>query len=280
MKDEVLDSYLEKWLLARPVQRLAMPYVDRTTQRGHLALAALEHAWIEAAYDIREPDVVRVKLNWWVEELAAAAPGGGRHPLTRALFASPGSERIERTCLLAPVQAALAQAGSPTPPDHAALVSRARAFHGALGRLETQWWFGAQASPERAQSSAVADHLLQATIALAEHRDRDSLALPMSCLARHGLDRDALESDSPARRAAVREHLQVIRHLVRQAQGQGGPLSVFRDLQLRENARRLDRALRARDPLAVLQARANGMTVGSAWRAWSAARASRRQVRD
>jgi phytoene synthase len=114
-----LQSYLDKWLAARPAQRVAMPYVRTPELAGHLALAALEHEWTDAAHGIREPQVAQAKLHWWAEELAGAAFSGGRHPLTQALFAAPRTGEIDLALWLAPLEAAMSQVEAATPADFA-----------------------------------------------------------------------------------------------------------------------------------------------------------------
>lgn len=277
MSDAALQDYLDKWLAAQPAQRLAMPFVEAPAFAGHRALAALEQEWIDAAYGIREPQVAHVKLNWWAEELAGAPAGGGRHPLTQVLFAAPQAARIELSHWLAPIQAAMGQVDIASPADFTEQCERARAFHGALARLETAWWFGTDADPARAEALAVLDHLLHVTAQLEHHRDRECLALPMERLARHGLDRPSLAHDSPTRRAAVREQLDAIAELQARAGTLSGPLSLFRGLQMRENRRLLRRARRASDPLARLQSARMRPAPGSVFRAWAAARDWRRR---
>ncbi len=280
MSDAALQSYLDKWLKARPSRRLAMPFVEEGRYAGHLALAALEQEWLDAAYGIREPQVAQVKLHWWIEELAGAPAGGGRHPLTQALFAAPQAARVDPVHWLAPVQAAMAQLEAPTPADFAEQCARAQAFHGALARLETRWWFGADADAGQAEAQAVIDHLLQAAAQLQRDHEHERLAVPMSRLARHGLDRSALSRDTPARRAALREQLNDIDGLRRDALTRSGPLSLFRGLQMRENERVLRRAMTAADPLARLQQSRARPAPGSVFRAWAAARAWRRHSPD
>ena len=280
MSESALHSYLEKWLAAQPAQRLALPFVEDPAFAGHLALAALEQEWIEAAYGIREPQVAQVKLNWWAEELAGAPAGGGRHPLTQALFAAPQAGQVELADWLAPIRAAMAQLDAPTPADFAEQRVRAEAFHGAIAQLETRWWFGADADPSRAGVHAVVDHLLHVTARLDQYREHERLPLPMARLARHGLDRSALASDSPARRNAVREQLRDIAGLLRPVRDSRAPLSLFRGLQMRENGRLLRRARRAGDPLARLQSGRAKPAPASVFRAWSAAREWRRRADD
>nr|WP_244962471.1 phytoene synthase [Oleiagrimonas soli] len=265
---------------AQPAQRLALPFLDASAQAGHLALAALEQEWIDAAYGIHEAHVAQVKLNWWAEELAGAAASGGRHPLTQILFAAPQIERIELADWLAPIQAAMAQHEWPSASDFGEQRARAEALHGALARLESAWWFGDATKAARASDVAVADHLLHDLIQLDVAETRERLPLPMARLARHGLDRASLQHDSEARRAAVRDQLDDIAKLMQATDKASLPLTLFRGLQMRENKRLLRRARRNADPLARLREARVKPAPGSVFRAWAAARDWRRQSGD
>jgi phytoene synthase len=280
VSETAFSSHLDKWLATHPAQRLAMPYLDEAEHAGHLALAALEHEWIEAAYGVREPQVAAVKLNWWAEELAGAPASGGRHPLTRALFSARESERVTLAHWLAPVQAALGQQDLPTAADYGQQLGQAEGLHGALARLETLWWYGPGSAPARAERVAALDHLLYAAAQLDFRADRERLALPMARMARHGLDRDGLRNDSSARRDALRAQLCDIEQGYREAASMPGPLSLFRGLDMRENRRLLCRARRADDPLQALQKGFSRPAAGSVFRAWSAARAWRRAAQE
>lgn len=280
MSAQAIQSYVDKWLAAHPALRVAMPFLDAQTHAGHLALAALEHEWVEAAYGVREPQVAQVKLNWWAEELAGAPASGGRHPLTQALFAAPEIERVTLEHWLTPIQAALSQHDQPTAADFTRQLQQAQVFHGAIARLETVWWFGSEADPARAERLAALDHLLYATALIEQRSEHERLALPMARLARHGLDRDALGHDSPERRAALHTHLADLAQAQRAAMRLPGPLSLFRGLDMRENQRLLRRAQRASRPLQRLRADYARPGAGTVFRARAAARAWRHSQTD
>lgn len=276
MSDPALQSHIEKWLAAHPAQQLSLPFVRAEWRDTRLAMAALEQELITAAYGISEPQVAATKLNWWAEELSGATVSGGRHPLVQALFADDAVRRIDAGMWLAPVMAALKQLDVATAPDFATQLDTAETFHGALAALETRLWFGANADPAHAARIATLDHLLHAVTRLKENASAERLPLPMSRLARHGLDRESLADDSPQRREAIREQLADLLAAWRQARRQPGPLSVFRGLDARLGQHWLHKALRADKPLARLrrvQERQTGL--GTLRRAWSAARASR-----
>jgi phytoene synthase len=277
MSDAALGSYLDKWLAVQPQQRIALGFVDPAVRDGHVALAALEQEIIAAAYAIREPQVAAVKLNWWAEELAGAAVSGGRHPLTKLLFAQAVARTIPVNVWLAPVLAAMGQLEEGTSADFASQVAATSQLHAALAALETHWWFGPDADASRAASIATHAHLLNALMRLDEDVERERLPLPMARLAKFGLTRVLLRKDSPARRDAIKAQLRDLADGFAAAAVGTAPLSVFRAVESDDARHLARRALRAAEPLGVLQNRpASGFRV--LWQAWRAARAWRRRL--
>ncbi|CAM5561852.1 phytoene synthase [Rhodanobacter lindaniclasticus] len=275
----VLQGFIDKWLAAQPQQRVALAFVDGGRHPGHVALAALEQELLSAAYGIREAQVAAAKLGWWAEELAGATASGGRHPLTQVLFDDERGHAIATELWLAPVLAAMAQLEQGTAADYAAQLQAATPLHGALAALETAWWYGAEASPERAARLAVLNHLLHALLRLDADAERDRLPLPMARLARHGLDRAQLRRPGAARQQAIKAQLKDLLGDWRAADALHGPLSVFRALESRHARALAHRASGAADALATLQAGQSDTPWPTAWRAWQAARAWRRQAR-
>lgn len=271
-----LQSYVDKWLAVQPQQRIALAFVDPRKYPGHIALAALEQELLAAAYGIREPQVAATKLNWWAEELAGASASGGRHPLTQLLFDDERAHAIAGELWLAPALAALAQLEAGTASDFAAQLDAATALHGALARLETAWWYGAQANAERATRVATLGHLLHALLHLEEDAERDRLSLPMAQLARHGLSRAQLRVPSPARQAAVQGQLGDLLLAWLAAARLPGPLSVFRGLESRHGLRATAHAARAADGLLALARQQASTGLRTTVQAWQAAREWRR----
>lgn len=273
---DALQSYVDKWLAAQPAQRLALAFVDPARHTGHIALAALEQELLAAAYGIREPHVAATKLNWWAEELAGAAQTGGRHPLTHVLFEDERASTIATERWLAPVLAAMAQLEEGTSADFGAQLAAASQLHGALAALETAWWFGEPASPERAARVATITHLLHALRRLDDDAERDRLPLPMASLARHGLSRGQLRHAGAARNAAVRDQLDELAAAWRGTTGLAGPLSVFRAVESYEGERLAQRAAAAAEPLQALQRARPSSGLATTLVAWRAARRWRR----
>jgi phytoene synthase len=273
---DALQSYVDKWLAAQPAQRVALAFVEPARYPGHVALAALEQELLAAAYGIREPHVAATKLNWWAEELAGAAQSGGRHPLTQVLFDDERAARIGSERWVAPVLAAMGQLEEGTASDFDRQLAAASPLHGALAALETAWWFGESASPERAARLASLAHLLHALRRLDDDAERDRLPLPMVNLARHGLSRNDLRKPGATRDAAVREQLHALSAAWREATALPGPLSVFRALESREGERLARRAAGAAEPLQALQRARPSSGLAGTLAAWQAARRWRR----
>lgn len=275
---DALQSYIDKWLALQPVQRTALVFVDPARYPGHIALAALEQELLSAGYGIREPQVALAKLHWWAEELSSAAASGGRHPLTRAVFDDDRAAHIGSERWLAPVLAAMAQLEEGTAADFGAQWAAAAPLHGALAALETAWWYGGTASPERAARLATLAHLLHALRRLDEDADRDRLPLPMALLARHGLNREQLRRPGTARDAAIKAQLGELIGAWRDAARLSGPLSVFRALEAREGEALARRAAGTAAPLAALQRGPSTGGLAATFAAWQAARRWQQRV--
>jgi 15-cis-phytoene synthase len=267
-----LQSYIDKWLSVQPQQRVALVFVDPGRYPGHVALAAFEQELLSSAYGIREPHVALTKLNWWAEELSSAHETGGRHPLTRVLFDDERAHAIAKERWVAPVLAAMAQLEEGTAVDFAAQVNAASALHGALAELETLWWYGDTASPERAARIATLNHLLYALRRLQDDAERDRLPLPMARLARFGLSRAGLRDRSDIRDQAIKAQLGDLQSAWGDVTRLTGPLSVFRALEGGQGERLVRKAERAGDPLAVLQQGSPESGFMATFRAWNAAR--------
>jgi phytoene synthase len=278
-QNAVLQGFIDKWLAVQPQQRIALAFVDGRRYPGHVALAALEQELLGAAYGIREPQVATAKLNWWAEELAGAPASGGRHPLTQVLFDDERAHAIASELWLAPVLAAMAQLEQGTAADFSAQLAAAMPLHGALAALETAWWYGAEASAERAARVAVLNHLLYALLRLEQDAERDRLPLPMARLARYGLSRAQLRTASAARQQAITAQLDDLLASWKGAAALAGPLSVFRALESRHAGKLAQRAARAGDALAVLHAGQSRTGLATSLQAWQAARAWQRQRR-
>jgi len=165
-----------------------------------------------------------------------------------------------------------------TAADFATQIIAAAPLHGALAALETAWWYGAEASPDRAARVAALNHLLYALLRLEQDADHDRLPLPMARLARHGLSRAQLRTPGDARQAAIKAQLDDLLASWRESSRLPGPLSVFRALESRHGQQLAQNAAGASDSLVALQSGQPRTGLGTTIQAWNAARAWRRQM--
>lgn len=270
---EALEHWLRDWRVAHPQLETAWVFLreDERTQYG--AFAALESEWLEAVYAIREPQIAAVKLQWWREELRLAQNGHARHPLTQALFSIARAREIPLAWWDETIDAALARLDALPAPDFAAQLALAQPFHGGLARIETALWSGIDADSTRARRVASLEYLIAALRHLPQELAHNRSPIPMNLLARHGLTQATLGEDSEARRVALRDQARALRQALDEAVKLVGPLSLFRGLQMRQDASALRVAERATDPLHALHGSQNGLRL--LFDAWRAARAWR-----
>ncbi|TAM99841.1 MAG: phytoene synthase, partial [Rhodanobacteraceae bacterium] len=107
MSETAFDGYLAQWRDASPQRALAWLFLRHDERACFGALAALEHEWLKAVHDAREPQVAAAKLGWWRDEVQRAAQGHARHPLTLALFADVRANTVPSAYWTAPVEAAI-----------------------------------------------------------------------------------------------------------------------------------------------------------------------------
>ncbi len=86
MADPVaLQGFIDKWLAREPEITLLEVFCPKPQRTLFRTWGALRSELVEVVFELSDSNVARTKLAWWVADLAAAE--GGRHPLTRALFA-------------------------------------------------------------------------------------------------------------------------------------------------------------------------------------------------
>ncbi len=275
MESQAIEPHFDALLRARPELRLATPYLRTEDGIAQMALASIEQQWIDAVYAIGDTSVAARKLHWWADELDAAREGHTHHPLATALFASERARQIDPELWRAAIGAGLALREAPPARDFGDQVAAAEQFHGALARIEISLCFNADDAWRRAARLATLDHLLSALLHL--HKPSvDNDVLPMQLLARHALDRGDLASDSPARRAAVRDQLTDLHSAFADAMYLAGPLPLLRELSSEADRSQLRRALKAPAPLDVLANPRGRLGPVMAWRTWRAARRQKR----
>ena len=270
MSDSAFDDYLAQWRGASPERTLAWRFLRPRERMCFGALAALEHEWLKVLREAREPQVAAARLGWWREEMQRAPQGQARHPLTQGLFAAPRANAVPVPHWTAPVEAAMGLLMAPPPADFAAQCGVVAPFADAIAELETCVWFGNVATSPRAAKVTLLAHLAANLRGLESMAERGRSPLPMNLLARHGLTIDALGSDSPARRAAVRDYAAELQRGLAGAARMQGPLTLFRAVGLQHDTDALGRAMWADEPLAGLRSSAFGFR--GLLKTWRAAR--------
>lgn len=278
MDDGSFDAYLERWREAAPARALAWSFLRPDERIRYGALAALESEWWKAAHEVREPQVAAAKLGWWREELQQAAAGQARHPLTQHLFADARMRALPLPLWTAPVDALTATLFAPPASDFAAQREAQSPLAHALAALEARAWFGRDDAGSRAAGAIALATLVANVRALESEIGHGRSPLPMNLLARHALTLESLASDTPARRAALRDYLGDLRRELAGVATMAGPLGLFRAVDLRGDLAALARAAGAGDPLPALRRPVHGFA--SVLKTWRAARIWRATVRN
>ena len=270
MSERAFDDYLAQWREASPQRALAWLFMRHDERACFGALAALEHEWLKVVREAREPQVAAARLGWWREEMQRAPQGQARHPLTQGLFAGPRVSAVPAACWTAPVEAAVVLLMAPPPADFTAQCKVVGPFADAIAELETRVWFGGAVTSPRAAMVTLLAHLAANLRALDPMAERGRSPLPMHLMARYGLTIDALGSDGPARRAAVRDYTAELQRELTGAARMPGPLTLFRAVGLQRDQDALGRAMRVEDPLAGVRSPAFGLR--GLLKTWRAAR--------
>jgi phytoene synthase len=272
MAAEGFVEFERKWLDAWPEHRVVAVFLEPARRRGANAFGTLINELSQTAFHVHEPQVVAAKLAWWRQELADAALGTARHPVTQELFADDVARETDPTLWPALAEGALTQFDQPGAGTLAALIEQLDPYYSAVARAESALLLGGDGSTEANAALWTFSHLLHELPMLARSEGR--LPLPLNLLARHGLTRGALAQPSPARSRVLKDFLD---ELVLEINGALGVASA-RTLALRTRVR-LDRgliagALKTADPLPYLAANARAGYWPSLWAAWREARAA------
>lgn len=277
MNAAALESYLAGWRDANAGRAAAWLFLRPAERRVFGAWAALEHEWIRALREVSAPQVAAAKLGWWREEMQRAGSGAASHPLTQALFAEPRICSVPSARWLAAIDAAMLEISLPPAADFAAQQAALRPLATALASLDDAIWFpGRRPDVTLTAEILLTGRLLADLRGLGQAAEQGRTALPMQLLARYGLSIDTLASDSPARRAALRDYLHELLRAVAALATMQGPLGLFRAVQWQHDWASLQRAVGADEPLAALLAGSHGF--GALLKTWRAARMWRGQV--
>ncbi|MGQ0802196.1 MAG: hypothetical protein ACT4NL_19040 [Pseudomarimonas sp.] len=138
MADPVaLQGFIDKWLAKEPEIALLEVFCPRPQRTVFRTWGALRSELVEVIFELSDAAVARTKLAWWITDLAAGE--GGRHPLTRALFAEPKSVQVTSAhwhVLLSAAMPLLESDHAPANVDASA--SELLPFAQALGAIESE----------------------------------------------------------------------------------------------------------------------------------------------
>ncbi|HSN01394.1 MAG TPA: squalene/phytoene synthase family protein [Rudaea sp.] len=267
-------SFERKWLAADPENAVVAVFLPAAQRRFASAFGCLIHELSQAAFHIREAQVAAAKLAWWQQELADAALGSAKHPISQALFADAAARESDPALWPALADGALAQLDAPGAGTLAALIEQLDPFFGAVARAENALFCTGAGNIEADAALWTLSHLLRALPHLGEGAAH--LPLPLGLLARHELTRAELAYESPQRNMLIKDFLD---ELVLEGNGALG-VSALRSLPLRVRAaldrRRIESALRVTDPLRWLSAHPHAGRWRTLGTAWHEARAARR----
>jgi phytoene synthase len=267
-----LASIEAKWAAARPELALALRFEREDEREARAAFACLVLEIEHAAFGIREAQPVAIKLQWWAEELARAARGEVRHPLTEALAPRIAAAAIPMADWHAAIVGAMAQRDAEPAADRDALLARYAELHRPIGAIEAALFGTDAVAVARALTLSRA---LRETAALPDALRDGKLPLPLDLLARHRLARGDLGGETPARSAALREWFAALADEL-SAVLTSPSLGIVRAAMAAADAKRLAIPARAGAPLAALNPALATLSLPVAWAAWRAARRSRR----
>jgi len=276
MSAQGFNEFEQKWLDTWPENRVVAVFLDAALRRRAHALGVLVHELSLAAFHVREPQAAAAKLDWWRQELAAAAFGNPHHPITQELFAEGVARESDPALWPALAEGALAQLDQPGTGTLAALIEQLEPFYGAVAAAESALLLGGAGSPEANAALWTFSHLLHELPASSSGQGR--LPLPLGLLARHGLVRAELAQPSPARNLLIKDFLDELTLEINGALGVASARSLGLRTRVRLDRQLIAGALRTADPLPYLARNARSGYWRALWAAWSEGRAATREM--
>lgn len=259
------QDWREEWLSARPEWRLVEVFHPAARNAPASVLEMLSQEWLDAALSIREPEIARRKLAWWLDEIAELGAGRARHPLTGALSGAAPA-RDAAPALARAVGGALALVEAEAIASTAGLVEASVPFAASLDEAGAALgsWRPAPGGRAPALAAALVGELLRDWPRFA--RPERGL-VPLALLARHGIDRAGALSGHDARAcdALLRDLASELAETV--GRGHKGDLMAGRLAVARVQ---LDAI--ARDPRAAREGRLAAPRLRLLWSVWRAAR--------
>jgi phytoene/squalene synthetase len=261
-------SFEQKWLDAQPENALVAIFLPADQRQRASAFGSLVHELEQTAFHVREPQIAATKLAWWRQELADAARGNVRHPISKVLFADGQAKAVDPDLWPAMAAGASTQIESASAASISELFNRFAAFYTAVARVEHALFPN---DTEFADSNAALwtiSHLLRE---LANPLQWDS-QLPLDLLARHGATRTGVANATAMRTAVLKDYLQALIEQMNKALASGQPPSLSRRVRTRLDLALAAGVQRATDPLEYLTTHTPAGRWHSLWVAWRTAR--------
>src|SRR5438445_5813650 len=195
-------SFEEKWLAANPEQATVALFLAPDARLRAAAFGSLVHEFEQAAFGLREAQVAEVKIQWWRQELLAAASGSPRHPLSAVLFADPQAAKVDAADWMALCDGALSMRHVGAASDLESLLSDYSVLYAPVARIEAVLFDAPVVGAAAMAKLWTVSHLLLALRHLADVPER--LPVPLDLLARHELTRAMLAEAHPKRTELLR----------------------------------------------------------------------------
>ncbi len=266
-------SFEKKWLDAQPENALVAIFLPADQRQRASAFGSLVHELEQTALHAREPHVAATKLAWWRQELADAAAGNARHPISKVLFADREAQAIDPNLWLAMAAGASMQIEPTTAASMSELFEQLAPLYVAVARVEHALFPGFS---EDSRNNAALWTISQLLRELANPLQWD-LRLPLDLLARNGATRAALATATMLRSAVLRDHLATLTQQIQDKLALASPPSLSRRVRTRLDLSLAAGAQRATDPLAYLTAHTQAGRWRSLMTAWREARALARR---
>ena len=243
-------SFEQKWLDANPQNVFVGVFLPAGRREREWAFGTLVHELEQAAFQVREPEVAAAKLDWWQRELAAAAGGNARHPVTKILFADAQARAVDALLWPALAAGAAALVEVPSCATLQALLGSYAGFHGAVARAETALFCGDRPATRGNAALWTISHLLRVLVST----PGTGRSLPLDLLARHGATHMVLDSATPLRADVLRDYLAALAESIRDGLAMATPASLTQRVRSSLDLQRAAAAAGAVDPLAHLVA--------------------------
>jgi phytoene synthase len=262
-------SFEQKWLAVQPENVFVAIFLPADQRQRASAFGSLVHELEQSAFHVREPEVAATKLAWWRQELADAAAGNARHPISKVLFADARAQAVEPGLWPALAEGAAALIEPAPAASASALFSQLAVFYAAVAHVEYALFPGGTEDYRNNATLWTISHLLRDLT----DPSRFDLSLPLDLLARHCATRATVANVAALRTAVARDYLAELTRRIEGALALASPPSLGRRVRTRLDLALAIGAQRASDPLAHLAAHTPAGRWRSLMAAWREARA-------